>query len=443
LNQITPEFHTTIDNYSIKFHKPNDIINEPEYMGDSHNQIILPFNLRLDYNEDGYILHQTGEEIDDETFEPNNQILIEYGVQVPSNLKTRVKDLTELEDRIKTLEGGGNSDYIIDEIKAINPNVRIDECVYLFDSHEPHSITYEMNEKFFPYCRRLNTDENLQAFGVFIQIYGNTHKGALFFIDKFHNFITLGNKVFNNSTETLQFETTTLVELVEGNVEVNNVSGIRLSNIKDDTSPSLVNHKDGGYNKIVILYGIDLTYLGYGFSSLENGSGSGKGVNPDYIIEKITATNSYVGIDQCYNLFGSHEPFCIPYKMNNKFFQYFTKLDVYDNMEAFGVLVQIYDKDFTENLLKINKQDKRIELGSDRNTSEGNKILYETETILQGYVKVSNYTGFKKINKTENSYTIIIFHEKVISFMDYFGQHNLYQDIVISRGLRYNHQTDI
>jgi hypothetical protein len=52
--------------------------------------------------------------------------------------------------------------------------------------------------------------------------------------------------------------------------------------------------------------------------------------------------------------------------MNNKFFQYFTKLDGDDNMEAIGVLVQIYDKDFTGNLLKIDKQDNRIKLGSDR-----------------------------------------------------------------------------
>jgi predicted oxidoreductase len=86
LSQISPEFRCTIDNYSIKFHKPNDVIGEPENMGDSHNQIILPFNLRLDYNEDIYILHQPGELIDDETLNSNNKILIEYGGKVPSNL---------------------------------------------------------------------------------------------------------------------------------------------------------------------------------------------------------------------------------------------------------------------------------------------------------------------------------------------------------------------
>jgi hypothetical protein len=57
LNQITPEFRCAIDNYSIKFHKPNDVIGEPENMGDSNNQIILPFNLRLDYTEEGCMLH--------------------------------------------------------------------------------------------------------------------------------------------------------------------------------------------------------------------------------------------------------------------------------------------------------------------------------------------------------------------------------------------------
>jgi hypothetical protein len=36
--------------------------------------------------------------------------LVEYGDQIPSNLKTRLEDLTNLDDRVKTLEGGGNSD---------------------------------------------------------------------------------------------------------------------------------------------------------------------------------------------------------------------------------------------------------------------------------------------------------------------------------------------
>jgi hypothetical protein len=49
--------------------------------------------------------------------------------------------------------------------------------------------------------------------------------------------------------------------------------------------------------------------------------------------------------------------------MDGKFFHYFTKLDTYYNMEGFGVLVQIYDNDFTGNLLKIDKQNNRIELG--------------------------------------------------------------------------------
>jgi hypothetical protein len=56
-----------------------------------------------------------------------------------------------LEGRVKTLEEGGNSDYIIDEIKVINPYVWIDECVNLVYSHEPHCITFEMNKKFFQY----------------------------------------------------------------------------------------------------------------------------------------------------------------------------------------------------------------------------------------------------------------------------------------------------
>jgi hypothetical protein len=45
-------------------------------MGESDCQIILPFNFRLDYTEDGYILHQPGEKIDDQIFESNNKILV-------------------------------------------------------------------------------------------------------------------------------------------------------------------------------------------------------------------------------------------------------------------------------------------------------------------------------------------------------------------------------
>jgi hypothetical protein len=97
--------------------------------------------------------------------------------------------------------------------------------------------------------------------------------------------------------------------------------------------------------------------LAYKLSTL--GSGSGEEVSPESIIDEITATNRYVGVGQCYNLFESHESFSTPYERNNKFFQYFTKLDTNDKMEAFGVLVRIYDKDFTGNLLKINKQRNR------------------------------------------------------------------------------------
>jgi hypothetical protein len=215
---------------------------------------------------------------------------------------------------------------------------------------------------------------------------------------------------------------------MEGSVEVNIVSGIRLSNIKDNTSASLVNHKDdipfmigsmnpstddidipkglrmnhqleeltiqkpgevnGGANKIIIPYGTDLTNLAYRLSKVESGSGSGEGVSPEYIIDEIIATNPYVGVDQCYNLFESHERYSIPYGMNNKFFQYFTKLDGDDKMEAFGVLVQIYNKDFTGNLLKIDKQGNRIEFGSEIYTSEGNKILYKTELYYKGMLKL-------------------------------------------------------
>jgi hypothetical protein len=113
---------------------------------------------------------------------------------------------------------------------------------------------------------------------------------------------------------------------------------------------------NGGSGKIIIPYGTDLTNLETRLS------GSGEGVSPEYIIDEITAQlNRYIGVDQCYNLFESHETYSIRYEMNNKFFQYFTKLDADDKMETFGVLVQIYDKIFTGNLLKIDKQSNRIE----------------------------------------------------------------------------------
>jgi hypothetical protein len=241
LNQITPEFRCTIDNYSIKFHKPNDVIREPENIGDSDGQIILVFNFRLDYTEDEYILHQPGEVINDQTLECNNQILVEYGAQVPSNLKTKLEDLTDLEDKVKTVEKGGNYEYVIDEIKKINPNVGIDECVDIINDNGSYSIPSEMKEKFFQYYRRMDADKILEGFRGYVQIYHNTHIGTLFFIDKFSNFISLKNKVYNDSRNTLQFE---MITLMEGNVEVNNVTGLKLTNIKDDTSASLVNHKN-------------------------------------------------------------------------------------------------------------------------------------------------------------------------------------------------------
>jgi hypothetical protein len=47
-------------------------------MGDSNHQIILSINFRLDFTEERYILHQQGEEINEETLEPYNKMLVEY-----------------------------------------------------------------------------------------------------------------------------------------------------------------------------------------------------------------------------------------------------------------------------------------------------------------------------------------------------------------------------
>jgi hypothetical protein len=63
----------------------------------------------------------------------------------------------------------------------------------------------------------------------------------LYSIDKFYNFIALGEQLYDNATKTLQFE---IFTEMQGNVEVSNVIGLKLTNIKDKTSTSLVNHKD-------------------------------------------------------------------------------------------------------------------------------------------------------------------------------------------------------
>jgi hypothetical protein len=218
---------------------------------------------------------------------------------------------------VKTVQQRGNYEYVIDEIKAINPNVGIDDYVNIINDKGSYSIPFEMNEKFFQYYRRMDADKILEGFGSYIQIYHNYHKGTLFFVDKFNNFISLGD------------------QLMQGNVEVSNVRGLKLTNIKDDTSASLVNHKDdisfmidcmnpstdivipkglrmnhqpaeliiqkpgeadGGPNKIVIPYRTDLTNLTNILPTLESGcgSGSGEGGNLDYIIKEVSATNSYV-----------------------------------------------------------------------------------------------------------------------------------------------------
>jgi hypothetical protein len=101
---------------------------------------------------------------------------------------------------VKTVEKGGNSDYVIDEIKKINSNFGIDECVDIINDNRSYSIPFEMNEKFFQYYRRTNVDKILEGFGAYVQIYHNTHEGTLFFIDKFSNFISLGNQVYDDST---------------------------------------------------------------------------------------------------------------------------------------------------------------------------------------------------------------------------------------------------
>jgi hypothetical protein len=74
--------------------------------------------------------------------------------------------------------------------------------------------------------------------------------------------------------------------------------------------------------------------------------------------------------------------------MNNKFFQYFTKLDADDNMEAYGILIQIYDKDFTGNLLKIDKHGNRIELGSDSLSVKGIKSYMKPKLYCKAIVKL-------------------------------------------------------
>jgi hypothetical protein len=70
-----------------------------------------------------------------------------------------------LKDRVKTVEQGGNYEYVIDEIKTINPNVEIDVYVNIINDNGSYSIQFEMNEKFFQYYRRTDADNNLDQFG--------------------------------------------------------------------------------------------------------------------------------------------------------------------------------------------------------------------------------------------------------------------------------------
>jgi hypothetical protein len=101
-------------------------------------------------------------------------------------------DLTNFEIRLTTLESGGNYEYVINEIKVINPYLGIDDCVDLHTDKEPKDIIREKNEKFFQYYRTIDGNNNLSGFGVKVKTYENTYKGDLIQIDKKNNTLHLG-----------------------------------------------------------------------------------------------------------------------------------------------------------------------------------------------------------------------------------------------------------
>jgi hypothetical protein len=92
--------------------------------------------------------------------------------------------LTNIGGRLTNLEYGGNYEYVIDEIKAINRYLGIDECYNLYNNEEPKDIIREKNEKFFHYYRTVDYLNNLSSFGMKVQIYHDIYKGNLISIDK-------------------------------------------------------------------------------------------------------------------------------------------------------------------------------------------------------------------------------------------------------------------
>jgi hypothetical protein len=80
---------------------------------------------------------------------------------------------------LTNLEHRGNYEYVIDEIKAINPYLGIVDCVDLHTDKERKDIIREKNEKIFQYYRTVDKNSNLSGFGVKIQSYDDTYKGDI------------------------------------------------------------------------------------------------------------------------------------------------------------------------------------------------------------------------------------------------------------------------
>jgi hypothetical protein len=128
--------------------------------------------------------------------------------------------------RLTTLESGGNYEYVINEIKAINPYLGIDDCVYLHTDKKPKDIIREKNENFFQYYRTIDGNNNLSSFGVKVQTYNDSYKGDLIRIDKKSNLIDLGYEKIDQLPYNYYQSHTTLL----GHVKVCNVNRLKISN---------------------------------------------------------------------------------------------------------------------------------------------------------------------------------------------------------------------
>jgi hypothetical protein len=151
-------------------------------------------------------------------------------------------DLTNFGTKLTTLESGGNYEYVINEIEAINLYLGIDDYIDLHTDKKPKDIIREKNEKFFQYYRTTDENNNLSGFGVKVQTYDDTYKGDLIRIDKKNNLIKLGYDESEYKSYTTKFETNILLY---GFIQIYNTTGLQISSKRSNERTTL-RCDDGG-----------------------------------------------------------------------------------------------------------------------------------------------------------------------------------------------------